>query len=95
MRKLYARWVPCLLTLEQKQRCEDVSIEHLAKFHNNKAEFLCCFITMEVTWVHHFTPETKKKSKQWTEKGEPAPKKAKAVPSAGKVMCWLFGMHVV
>ena len=41
---------------------------------------------MDETRVHHFTPETKEQSKQWTEKGESAPKKGKTVPSAGKVM---------
>ena len=41
---------------------------------------------MDETWVHHFTPETKKQSKQWTERGKSAPKKAKTVPCAGKVM---------
>ncbi|MCP6484556.1 hypothetical protein NL492_27505, partial [Klebsiella pneumoniae] len=70
MRKLCARWVPRLLTLEQKQCHEDVSIECLAKFHSNKAEFLRRFITMDETWVHHFTLETKEQSKQWIEKGE-------------------------
>ncbi|KAK2578747.1 hypothetical protein KPH14_012273 [Odynerus spinipes] len=45
-------------------------------FHSNKAEFLRRFITMDETWVHHFTPETKEQSKQWTKKGESAPKKA-------------------
>ncbi|EFN88723.1 hypothetical protein EAI_03287, partial [Harpegnathos saltator] len=24
------------------------------------------FITMDETWVHHFTPETKEQLKQWT-----------------------------
>lgn len=90
MRKLCARWVPRLLTMEQKQRREDVSIECLAMFHSNKAEFLRRFITMDETWVHHFTPETKEQSKQWTERGESAPKKAKTVPSAGKVMASVF-----
>jgi histone-lysine N-methyltransferase SETMAR len=37
MRKLCARWVPRLLTMEQKQRREDVSVECLAKFHSNKS----------------------------------------------------------
>jgi len=59
-------------------------------FRSNKAEFLRRFITMDETWVHHFTPETKEQSKQWTEKGESAPKKAKTVPSAGKVMASVF-----
>ncbi|GFX79109.1 mariner transposase [Trichonephila clavipes] len=39
MRKLCARWVTLLLTLEQKQCRQDVSIECLAKFYSNKAKF--------------------------------------------------------
>ncbi|EFN83711.1 Histone-lysine N-methyltransferase SETMAR, partial [Harpegnathos saltator] len=63
MRKLCAIWMP---RLEQKQRREDISIECLAKFRSNKAEFLRRFITMDETWVHYFTPEMKEQSKQWT-----------------------------
>ena len=59
VRKLCARWMPRLLTMEQKQRREDVSIECLAMFHSNKAEFLHRFIIMDETWVHYFTPKTK------------------------------------
>lgn len=90
MRKPCTRWVPRLPTMEQKQHHEDVSIERLAMFHSNKAEFLRRFITMDETWVHLFTPETKHQSKQWTARGESAPKKAKTVPSAGKVMALVF-----
>jgi len=36
--------------------------------------------------IHHYTPETKEQSKQWTKSGESAPKKVKTVPSAGKIM---------
>ena len=63
MRKLRARWVPRLLTMEQKQRREDVSIKCLAIFHSNKAEFSRRFITVDEPCVHHFTPETKQQSK--------------------------------
>ena len=35
MGKLCARWMPRFLTMEQKQRREDVSIECLAMFHSN------------------------------------------------------------
>ncbi|XP_023241076.1 histone-lysine N-methyltransferase SETMAR-like isoform X2 [Centruroides sculpturatus] len=90
MRKLCTRWVPRLLTMGQKQRPTDVTIESLAMFRSNKAEFLSQFITMDETWVHHFTLETKEQSKQWTERGESAPKKAKTVSSAGKVMASVF-----
>ena len=49
MRKLCARWVPHLLTMEQKKCRKDVSIECLVMFHSNKADFLRRFITMDET----------------------------------------------
>ena len=61
--RILTRWVPRLLTIEQKQRHEDVFIECLAMFYRNKVEFLHRFKTMDETWVHHFTPETKEQSK--------------------------------
>jgi histone-lysine N-methyltransferase SETMAR len=45
---------------------------------------------VDKTWIHHYTPETKEQSKQWVPSGESAPKKAKMVPSAGKVMPTVF-----
>ena len=45
---------------------------------------------MDETWVHHFTPEAKQHSKQWKHPVSPPPKKAKTVPSAGKVMASVF-----
>ena len=44
---------------------------------------------MDETWIHHYTPESKQQSKQWTEAGCSAPKK-RSVPSAGKVMALVF-----
>ena len=82
--------MPRFLTLEQKDRHEDVSIKCLAMFHNNEADFLHRFITMDETWVYHVTPETKEQSKQWNRREESASKKAKAVPSTGKVTALIF-----
>ena len=48
------------------------------------------FITMDETWIHHYTPESKQQSKQWTEAGCSAPKKTRSIPSAGKVMASVF-----
>ena len=90
LRKLCARWMPHSLTMKQKQHRESVSIESLTMFHSNKADFLRPFISMDKIWVHRITPETKEQSKQWTERGESAPKKAKTVPSASKVMASTF-----
>lgn len=56
----------------------------------NPSEFLRRFVTVDETWIHHYTPETKNQSKQWTSADERAPKKAKTVNSAGKVMATVF-----
>lgn len=90
MRKLSARWVPRLLTPENKRNRETISEQCLALFQRNPKEFLRRFVTVDETWIHWYTPETKEQSKQWTARNEPAPKKAKTVPSAGKVMATVF-----
>jgi hypothetical protein len=41
-------------------------------------------------WIHHYTPESKQQSKQWTEAGCSAPKKTRSVPTAGGVMASVF-----
>jgi hypothetical protein len=45
---------------------------------------------MDETWIHHYTPESKQQSKQWTEASCSAPKKTRSVPSAGNVMALVF-----
>ncbi|XP_055306592.1 histone-lysine N-methyltransferase SETMAR-like, partial [Sitodiplosis mosellana] len=90
MHKLSARWVPHLLSPLQKHDRMDISEQCLAIFRANPDEFLRRFITTDETWVHHYTPETKNQSKQWVKKGESAPKKAKTVLSAGKIMATVF-----
>ncbi|GBP64531.1 Histone-lysine N-methyltransferase SETMAR [Eumeta japonica] len=65
MRKLSARWVPRLLTLDHKRNHVTTSKECLAMFSRNPDEFLRRFVTVDETWIHHNTPETKKQSKQF------------------------------
>jgi hypothetical protein len=45
---------------------------------------------VDETWIHHYIPKTKEQSKQWVSSGESAPKKAKTLPSAGKIMATVF-----
>lgn len=90
MKKLSARWVPRLLTVDQKRKRVTTSEACLAMYNRNPSEFLRRYVTVDETWVHHYTPETKQQSKQWTSTGERAPKKAKTVCSAGKVMATVF-----
>ena len=90
MRKLSARWVPRLLTIDHKRNRVTVSQECLALFNRNMDEYLRRFVTVDETWIHHNTPETKQQSKQWVSQGESAPKKAKVGLSANKVMATVF-----
>ena len=64
--------------------------EILYQFQRNPTDLLKRFITVDETWVHHYTPKTKQRFKQWNSHGECVPKKAKAVSSAGKVMATIF-----
>jgi transposase len=89
MRKLCTSWVPRLLTADQKCACMKTSQQCLGRFNKNKTDFVHQFITMDGAWIHHYTPESKQQSKQWTETGCSAPKK-RWVPSAGKVMELVF-----
>ena len=86
MKKLSAKWVPRLLTIDHKSNRVTTSIECLSLFNRNKDEFLRRFVTVDETWIHHNTPE----SKQWVLPGESAPKKAKVGLSANKVMATVF-----
>ena len=45
---------------------------------------------MDKTWIHHYTPETKTLSAEWTAAGEIRPKRPKTQQWAGKVMASVF-----
>jgi hypothetical protein len=62
----------------------------MESFNKNKTDFVHQFITMDETWIHHYTPESKQQSKQSTEAGCSGPKKTRSVPSAGKVIALEF-----
>ncbi|UYV71033.1 hypothetical protein LAZ67_8001483 [Cordylochernes scorpioides] len=75
LRKLSARWVPKLLTPDQKTVKKKLSSDNLALFKANTEEFVNRFVTMDETWAHHFTPESKQQSMQWRHSGSPPPRK--------------------
>ena len=63
-KKLCARWVPRLLTADQKCTRMKISEQCLERFNKNKTDLLLRFITMDEIWIHHYTPESKQQSKQ-------------------------------
>ncbi|XP_048524310.1 histone-lysine N-methyltransferase SETMAR-like [Dendroctonus ponderosae] len=80
MKKLSIRWDDTtirLLTLDHKRSRVTISNECSARFRRNPNEFLRRFVTVDETWIHHSTPETKEQSKQRVSSDERAPKTAK------------------
>ncbi|KAF7276999.1 hypothetical protein GWI33_009573 [Rhynchophorus ferrugineus] len=74
MRKPCTKWVPRNLTLDQKQRRVDDSEQYLKMMKRNKPEFLRRSVTMDETWLHHFTPKSNRQLSEWTGHDKPAPK---------------------
>jgi histone-lysine N-methyltransferase SETMAR len=59
MKKLCSRWVPRLLTADEKRTRMKISEQCLERLNKNKTDFVRRFITMDETWIHHYTPESK------------------------------------
>jgi histone-lysine N-methyltransferase SETMAR len=59
MKKICARWVPRLLTADQKRTHMKISEQCLEHFNKNKPDFVHRFITMDETWIHCYTLESK------------------------------------
>lgn len=88
--KLCARWVPRLLTREQKEVRATNCLELMHLYDEDPAQFQRRVVTGDETWIFWHDPETKEMSKQWLPKGGRPPVKAKVVKSASKTMMTLF-----
>jgi hypothetical protein len=63
----------------------------LQRYEREGAEFLDSIVNRDETWVHYFTPESKRASKQCKHTHSPSPpKQAKAIFSAGNIMTAVF-----
>ena len=90
MKKVSARWVPRMLTPEQKQYRIQISQQLLQRFRADPDDFLSRLVTHDETWIHHFDPESKRQSLQWKHPWSPPPRKFRVTASAGKVMASVF-----
>ena len=90
IRKLFSEWMPRLLTRDQKQQRVEDSQRYLELFKRGKKDFLHRHVTMDETWIHHYSPETKRSSAEWTAVGESLLKRPKTQQWVGKVMASVF-----
>ena len=88
--KVSARWIPRILTSDQKSTRVQYAKLVLRTYDPDPASFLSCCVTGDETWIHHHDPESKQESKQWLPVGSPAPLKARTACSAGKIMLTVF-----
>ena len=81
--------MPHLFTVVQKQHAPIQSVDCNC-FNTTKRRFLCKYVTMDETWIHHFILESNRQSAVWTAGGENHPKQLKKQTSAGKVLTIVF-----
>lgn len=90
MRRVSARWVPRLLSDDDKQRRVTESMRFLRRFDREGNRFLQRIVTADETWLYYYDPETKQQSSQWKCSDSPPPKKARCTRSMGKHMFIVF-----
>ena len=65
LRKICARWVPHLLTDEQKQSRVRLASQVKEKYDKCDPHRLEEIVTGDETWIYHFQPDSKAKNKVW------------------------------
>lgn len=75
-----------MLYNNQKRNRMGTSMQCLAMFNCDPQDFFRRFMTVDETWIHHYTPETKQQSKQLTAASESAPNMVKTILFTDMVM---------
>ena len=73
MKKVSASWVRRMLSEEQKKMRVDVCTDVFSRLQVDPPTFLARIVTHDETWVHHFDPETKRRSMIWKHLGSSTP----------------------
>ena len=86
MRKLCKKWVPHVLTDENKQKRVECSRQLLQTLEGGFRNI----ITGDETWIHFYTTATKEANKVWLEHGENRPQIARTAQNSKKCMFCIF-----
>jgi histone-lysine N-methyltransferase SETMAR len=89
LRRVSAKFVPKLLTVEQKQLRLEIAL-YMLDYVESDSNFLNTVITGDESWAYGYDPETKAQSSQWRHPLSPRPKKARQVRSNVKVLLTFF-----
>jgi len=89
MNRVAAKFVPRLLTPEQKEHRVAICQELRQRVVDDPS-FMSKVITGDESWVYGYDPKTKRQSLQWKSPGSPRPKKARQSHSTTKSMLIVF-----
>ena len=90
LRKVCARWVPYLLTEDQKTQCLKCARELLKTYKGCNSQVISNLLTGDETWVHMFEPQRRADNKQWKRKVQKRPCIAKRTISSKKMLYAIF-----
>ena len=90
LRKVCARWVPHLLTEEQKTQRLKCARELLKIYKGCNSRVISNLLTGDETWVHMFEPQRRADNKQWKRKDKKRPCIAKRTISLKKMLYDIF-----
>ena len=90
LRKVCARWVPHLLTEEQKIQRLKCARELLKTYKGCNSRVISNLLTGDGTWVHMFESQRRADNKQWKRKAQKRPCIAKRTISSKKMLYAIF-----
>ena len=90
LRKLGARWVPHLLTEEQKTQRLKCARELLKTNKGFNSRVISNLLTGDETWLHMFEPQGRADNKQWKREDEKHPCTAKRTISSKTMLYAIF-----
>ena len=88
--KVCARWVPHLLTKEQKTQRHKYAWELLKTYKGCNSRVISNLLTDDETWVHMFEPQRRADNKQWKPKDQKRQCIAKRTTSWKKMLYAIF-----
>ena len=90
MRRLFARWIPKILSECQKAQRVESCRRFVNRFQREGEDFLSRIVTADERWISLYEPESKEKSTMWKTLWSPSPKKFEVSRSMKKQMFIMF-----
>lgn len=70
-KKCLTKWVPKMLSVDQKKNRLEVANEHLTKYAANGWAYMENTITEDESWVYYYDPPSKREAKKWRHSNSP------------------------